>query len=1205
MMGHGSPRLQDGQGQSQDGQSSTRSQDSDLDSQTRRLVAQVTASLEEGHRLVPTTAVPTTIASAMLDTPEGSGARAGLPLEYQVYTAEQARPSSGSAHAHAHAHGGPDEAQSNRVIKLSGHIVTQAQTRSDEQYVQQQQQHRREQLQQHQQQMEMRVVPQNIVHDYSRTGLNAPASSTVARQQSMYAPPPQQQQRGVQYEGDVEVSQRHPPHHAEGKHPWALQRVEGQSSRIEWSGEMLQGRGCHQSDRTMHSSEGKPQEHYQPPNPRTSMRSESGQIPGGPSLLQRRISRSEFVQMYSSDDRYPNVPPPPPNQAAGAAATSHPESSPGAPEVLPEKVDSPISYVSEWLCSSTVWGGEGGYGTPTTADMERESSRFVYPPPSKLLTDSTPRQHHEEVCISHQDEDSNVIRSFLHEQQQQQQQQQQQVKNSQHDSRAVQLTQQRPDTRYDKMETAVDRSKDTSSTSYPQRQFRQDEMSQREHSSSTALSQGQFFESGLSGGSGEIHHISKKEQTVLMAPRITLEQCEPMMTQQLEGAPGSPSPMKGEGDTQQLPVRNLKISSPKSTHAARRASSPVVSKPAVPFFWHFHSKQNPGTTSKSSYTLSVKEQVLRRYSDSNIPMEPEDLRIKPAIRSKSTGDSTSYEEECLASEKVTDSNLLSVAACKTAAAAKEQQQPQGPDDKNIITKRLKLKTYLQNRYEADKEEKPSADTASEQTRMSTASVSPEPETQSRMSVSKTSGSQRSMSLQSESERKITKIANVHVSGSLDEGLLRGSGRRHHESPEKTHLTRAIESWNLPHPITIKVEPVSPFPSEDDPETPGSVFTPGINVPATPTSFLSPGAPGGPRQIFSFNVPTCREISSPNQRHPRRPLMAPMYQRHEKSASLSSLTEKSLPPPPSPSSSHISLPTTHHDQRHYSDTVIYTEHKPSSVRDENDKPKDQPVDMRRSPPCGRKQPPPPLQLASMSTFSHMEDQPMPSPGAPMLPPPRAQQHQHISEFLATSAPAAGLRSPAFPFSTLPSHLHSHPGSSGYHHPMLSPGPMTWSTPPSAALLPQQSPRHPSAATPVSGAAGASGGIDVPQSMGDSPQRMLQAGAMSHPTHSQHPPPQIVHPQHTQHSTGRKGQQNLSKLTLTSMAAIQQLREQQLREGTLLRDPNLTYMCPVCGQLFPSYNYLANHMVNHLPSETVIKGPGENKLHLCKVVFSFYI
>ena len=1142
MMGHGSPRLQDGQGQSQgqDGQSSTRSQDSDLDSQTRRLVAQVQASLEEGHRLVPTPGGVATAVPTMLDTPEGSGARAMLPQEYHVYTAEQAPPTAGSTHAHAHGGGGSqDEAQSNRVNKLSGHTVTQAQTGSDEQYVQQQ---RRERLQQHQQQqMEMTDVPQqNIVHDYSRTGPNASLSSSVARQQSMYVSrqqqQQQQQQRGVQYERDMEVSsQRHPTHHVEGKHHWALRREEGQTSRTEWSGEMLQGRSSyHQSDRRMHRCEGgRPQDHYPAPTPpRTAG-------PGGtaPTLLQRRISRSEFVHMYSSDDRYPHAPPPPPpNQSTGA--TRHPESSPGgAPEVLPEKVDSPISYVSEWLRSSTVWGGEGGYGTPTTADMERDSSRFVYPPPSKLLTDSTPRQHHEEVCISHQDEDSNVIRSFLHEQQQQQQQQ---VKDSQHDPRAaVQLTQEErsDNTGYDKMETTVDRNKDTS---YPQRQFMQDEMSQREqHSGITGLSQEQFFEPLTHDRpSGEIHPSSKKEQTLLMTPQITLEQCEPMMTQQLEGAGGgSPSPMKGEGDTQQLPVRNLKISSPKSTHAARRASSPVVSKPAVPFFWHFHPKQTSGTTTKSSYTLSVKEQVLRRFSDSNIPMEPEDLRIKPAIRSKSTGDSTSYEEECLASEKQTDSNLLSVAACKTAAAAAaKEQQAQGSDDKNIIKKRLKLKTYLQNRYEADKEEAPSAGVASEQqTRMSTASVSPEPESQSRMSVSQTSsGSQRSMSLQSDSERKITKIANVHVSGSLDEGLLRG-GRRQHDSPEKTHLTRAIESWNLPHPITIKVEPVSPFPSEDDPETPGSVFTPGINVPATPTSFLSPGAPTGcSRQIFSFNVPTSREMSPPNQRPPpRRPLMmaASMYPRHQ-SSSLGSLAEKSsLPPPPaSPSPcSHASLPITHHhhhhDQRHYSDTVIYTEHKPSLlVRREDDKPKDQPVDMRRSPPGSgsRKQPPPPLQLASMSTFSQMEDQPMPSPG-PMLPPPRAeqqqQQQQHISEFLAASAPPAGLRSPAFPFSTLPSHLHSHPGSAGFHHPMLSPGHvthhMTWSAPPSAALLPQQSPRHlpaGAAVTPVSGAAGASGGIDVPppQSLGgDSAQRMLQvqaagAGAMSHPPHSSSQP-----------------------------------------------------------------------------------------------------
>ena len=41
----------------------------------------------------------------------------------------------------------------------------------------------------------------------------------------------------------------------------------------------------------------------------------------------------------------------------------------------------------------------------------------------------------------------------------------------------------------------------------------------------------------------------------------------------------------------------------------------------------------------------------------------------------------------------------------------------------------------------------------------------------------------------------------------------------------------------------------------------------------------------------------------------------------------------------------------------------------------------------------------------------------------------------------------------------------------------------------------------------------------------------------------------------------------------------------------RAEDKTYVCPVCSQAFPSYNYLANHMVNHLPSEVVSKGPGD--------------
>lgn len=787
---------------------------------------------------------------------------------------------------------------------------------------------------------------------------------------------------------------------------------------------------------------------------------------------------------------------------------------------LPENIDSPISYVSEWLHSSSVWGGEG-YGTPTTADMERDSSRFVYPPPSKLLTDSTPKQ-------TGREEDASVIRSFLHE----------------HDSQAQTQSEHRA------------------------REFITDD------------------------GDENIPRISTQEQAIMRTPTITFERCEPMVTHQ-EASAGS-SPGKKDSETQHFPVRNLKISSPKSTHAARRASSPVVSKPLVPLFCHFNPK---GTGEQTSYNLTVKDQGWRRYSDSNIPMEPEDLRIKPAIRSKSTGDNTSYELETVSRQaQQGDTNLLSVSACSGSG---RDYHLQGPDDKGMInTKRLKLKTYLQNRYEADKEESPAEGERGNgsEVRMSVTSL---PETETAMSVSG-GYSQRSLS-QSE------------VEGKGAPGDITSSQKRLYESPGKTHLTRAIQSWSLPHPITIKVEPVSPFPlSEDDPETPGSVFTPGINVPATPTSFLSPSVPrsSAPRQVFSFNVPPNREMSPPDQRHLlRRPLTGAEYSRLEKSASLGALTtDRPRAPPPPASPSHQASPRSHArpNQRHHSDTVIMTEtHQPP----EDVKPKEpsrsapQPVDMRRSPPGGRRQIPPPLQLvANVSAFNQVEDQPMPSPGGPLLPSTPRQSHQHISEFLAASAPPAGLRSPAFPFATMSSQIMPHPGAGVPSHsesgsavyPLLSPGaPLAWSAPPSAALLPQPSPRLPPASLPPGATNRRSGSAEteppppppIPQ-LSPRPDQQPSAGAPAPP-----PPPPIS-------SSGSRKQPSASKLTLTSMAAMQQLRDAQLRDGTILRDPNL-HMCPVCGQWFPSYNYLANHMVNHLPSETVIKGPGENKLHLCKV------
>ncbi|CAC5365967.1 unnamed protein product [Mytilus coruscus] len=42
----------------------------------------------------------------------------------------------------------------------------------------------------------------------------------------------------------------------------------------------------------------------------------------------------------------------------------------------------------------------------------------------------------------------------------------------------------------------------------------------------------------------------------------------------------------------------------------------------------------------------------------------------------------------------------------------------------------------------------------------------------------------------------------------------------------------------------------------------------------------------------------------------------------------------------------------------------------------------------------------------------------------------------------------------------------------------------------------------------------------------------------------------------------------------------------------------YKCPVCNQMFLSFDNLAKHMAKHLPTETILQGEN-NKVHLCKV------
>jgi hypothetical protein len=50
---------------------------------------------------------------------------------------------------------------------------------------------------------------------------------------------------------------------------------------------------------------------------------------------------------------------------------------------------------------------------------------------------------------------------------------------------------------------------------------------------------------------------------------------------------------------------------------------------------------------------------------------------------------------------------------------------------------------------------------------------------------------------------------------------------------------------------------------------------------------------------------------------------------------------------------------------------------------------------------------------------------------------------------------------------------------------------------------------------------------------------------------------------------------------------------------LSESDMTYLCPVCGQVFPTNDNLAKHMAKHLPTETVRVPDSPNKVHYCKV------
>ncbi|KAK3586797.1 hypothetical protein CHS0354_002536 [Potamilus streckersoni] len=73
--------------------------------------------------------------------------------------------------------------------------------------------------------------------------------------------------------------------------------------------------------------------------------------------------------------------------------------------------------------------------------------------------------------------------------------------------------------------------------------------------------------------------------------------------------------------------------------------------------------------------------------------------------------------------------------------------------------------------------------------------------------------------------------------------------------------------------------------------------------------------------------------------------------------------------------------------------------------------------------------------------------------------------------------------------------------------------------------------------------------------------------------------------------------LSKQAYMPMGKYEMSNRSECKERRAFSDSD-AYLCPVCGQVFPSYDNLAKHMAKHLPTETIRSGDN-NKIHYCKV------
>ena len=535
---------------------------------------------------------------------------------------------------------------------------------------------------------------------------------------------------------------------------------------------------------------------------------------------------------------------------------------------------------------------------------------------------------------------------------------------------------------------------------------------------------------------------------------------------------------------------------------------PVTGKQSVPFYWHFKQK------AKEESNLAVKTYWLRRYSDSHLPVGPEDLTVKQALRSRSTGDTGGEGESTVWFRQSRSTESEDSTTGKPRDGSGGTSSASSSDEQNVSSKRLKLKKYLQTRYQLSLEEPTRPSTPRQST-----------DTDDVFSDRATEGASP------RSSRESPDVETVSPTTSDSEADGKDGGKRHKQ-----------------HHITIKVEPVSPC--EIDPETPGNVFppTPAFLF-ASPTVAAPQSAPGGICTPSVFQFPplpsSLRRRTVSENIILRSPLISSLSDESQLGTDISEM--------------HIGSTPVHSQGHGLSDSHV------------------------KSKVLGRSE--------VLEGGLEEKGRDSPSHGKPTRRSPPPEDRGNVPELVYPgSVPVRGFHTSE----SLPSIQHFIPHHSLPGMAFQGGNLMGFPERPPQSLMPPSSP-HPSMPTysiamPVPGQTWALdsslmsphglGQLSPPQ-MPRSPLRKTESGS---PHTSRHSSPHQDPP----HS---KPSKNSPIALIPGLAGDHRV---------LTQDSTTKYLCPICGQLFPSYNYLANHMVNHLPSETVSKGPGDNnKVHLCKV------